>query len=261
MNFQSVSVGQKLVDPERSCVRSSNAPGCDPSHVSGGYEPGTLDFTPQLEGAMGFVDRSLGAMARALLSHRLAGSTEIVVTAKHGQSPIDPSKLAKVGDAISPILSAAGVRAAQLTEDDVALIWLEDQSQTGTAVAALNGDRTGTNTARIQTVLSGAALAAQFNSPARDPRTPDIIVEPVPGTIYTSSKAKVAEHGGFSEDDTHVALLVVNPSAIAAGGLARTVSTTVHTTQVAPTILRYLGLDPSALDAVRLEGTQALPAR
>jgi hypothetical protein len=30
--------------------------------------------------------------------------------------------------------------------------------------------------------------------------------------------------------------------------------------QVAPTILEALGLDPKALDGVRLEGTQALPA-
>jgi hypothetical protein len=33
----------------------------------------------------------------------------------------------------------------------------------------------------------------------------------------------------------------------------------VQTTQVAPTILRALGLDPSALQAVRLERTAVLP--
>jgi hypothetical protein len=33
----------------------------------------------------------------------------------------------------------------------------------------------------------------------------------------------------------------------------------VRTKQVAPTILRALGLDPRALDAVRVEGTRALP--
>jgi hypothetical protein len=32
MNFQAVSVGQKLIDPWLSCVRSGNAPGCDPSY-------------------------------------------------------------------------------------------------------------------------------------------------------------------------------------------------------------------------------------
>jgi len=52
MNFQSVSVGQKLVDPELSCPRSGNALGCDPSYVPGGYLPHTLDFTPQLASAL-----------------------------------------------------------------------------------------------------------------------------------------------------------------------------------------------------------------
>jgi len=37
------------------------------------------------------------------------------------------------------------------------------------------------------------------------------------------------------------------------------VTTPVATAQVAPTILAALGLDPNALDAVRLEGTEALP--
>ena len=33
----------------------------------------------------------------------------------------------------------------------------------------------------------------------------------------------------------------------------------VETTQIAPTILRLLGLDPNALKSVRIERTQALP--
>jgi hypothetical protein len=33
----------------------------------------------------------------------------------------------------------------------------------------------------------------------------------------------------------------------------------VETTQIAPTILKLLGLDPDALQAVRSEGTQVLP--
>jgi hypothetical protein len=34
----------------------------------------------------------------------------------------------------------------------------------------------------------------------------------------------------------------------------------VETSQVAPTILQLLGLDPKALDAVRVEGTPVLPS-
>jgi hypothetical protein len=37
------------------------------------------------------------------------------------------------------------------------------------------------------------------------------------------------------------------------------VSATTRTAQVAPTILKALGLNPEALDAVKAEGTSALP--
>jgi hypothetical protein len=39
----------------------------------------------------------------------------------------------------------------------------------------------------------------------------------------------------------------------------QTVSTVTATAQVAPTIVKALGLDPAALDAVRTEGTSVLP--
>jgi arylsulfatase A-like enzyme len=51
-----------------------------------------------------------------------------------------------------------------------------------------------------------------------------------------------------------VMLLVSNP-----GLKARTVTSCVETTQVAPTILQALGLDPRSLDAVQKEGTPVLP--
>jgi arylsulfatase A-like enzyme len=64
----------------------------------------------------------------------------------------------------------------------------------------------------------------------------------------------IADHGGFGHDDTNVVLLVTNPSF-----RGQTVSTPVTTMQVAPTILKALGLDPNALDAVQKEGTSVLP--
>ena len=38
-----------------------------------------------------------------------------------------------------------------------------------------------------------------------------------------------------------------------------TISTPVETTQIAPTILTLLGLDPNQLQAVQIEHTQVLP--
>ncbi len=79
-------------------------------------------------------------------------------------------------------------------------------------------------------------------------------MQPVYGTIYTGSSKKNAEHGGFSFGDTNVGLIVSNPDLH-----ARVIKTPVATSQVAPTILRALGLDPSALKSVRVEHTEALP--
>jgi len=79
-------------------------------------------------------------------------------------------------------------------------------------------------------------------------------VTPNVGFTYTGSDKKLEEHGGFSHDDTNVMLLVSNPSI-----KHMTVSTFTTTSQVAPTILNALGLNPSDLQAVRIEGTTALP--
>ena len=76
------------------------------------------------------------------------------------------------------------------------------------------------------------------------------------GVVYTGGTSKIAEHGGDDPQDRHVPILVILP------GLAhgQTVSAPVETTQIAPTILRLLGLNPQALKAVRIEHTRVLPA-
>ena len=74
------------------------------------------------------------------------------------------------------------------------------------------------------------------------------------GVVYTGSSKKQAEHGGFAHDDTNV-MLLVSKASFAAG----TVNSAVETAQVAPTILKALGLSPGALQAVQLEGTPVLP--
>ena len=79
-------------------------------------------------------------------------------------------------------------------------------------------------------------------------------MQPNVGVVYTGSSKKQAEHGGFAQDDTNVMLLVSNPDFAAS-----TVTSFVETTQVAPTVLQALGLDPDSLDAVQKEGTPVLP--
>jgi len=79
-------------------------------------------------------------------------------------------------------------------------------------------------------------------------------VTPNPGVVYTGSSTKQAEHGGFSHDDTNVIMLLSNP-----GFRPHAVYSDVSTTQVAPTVLKALGLNPRSLLAVQLEGTSVLP--
>jgi hypothetical protein len=142
---------------------------------------------------------------------------------------------------------------AQVTTDDIALIWLTDSSKTDEVVSALS-TQAHEQSAQIQEVLSGDALKLMFNDPTKDSRSPDIVVVPEQGVIYTGSTSKIAEHGGFNEDDTHVSLLIASPKLIMGQ-----VYTPVQTTQIAPTILRLLGLNPDNLQAVQIEQTQVLP--
>lgn len=256
MNFQAVSVAQKLIGN----VNPDGSTPSDPSMINGGYlidsVTGTPVPSPMLAGALDHVDASIGSMLSALESRGLRDSTVVIVTAKHGQSPIDPSKLKsgltgfKLKNAISNLVSPVA-SIAQLTEDDVGLIWLVHQDQTDAATVALQAGQAG---AFIQSIDSGTSLKLAFPDPAADSRVPDIIVQPELGVIYSNSTAKDAEHGGFTVDDVNVALLVSNPRLSAA-----TLQLPVETTQIAPSILRLLGLDPNALQAVKTQKTQLLP--
>jgi len=145
------------------------------------------------------------------------------------------------------------------TEDDVSLLWLDSSCTTATAVSKLETLSPATaNIAGIGEVLSGNLLALTFDRPglppSGDPRTPDIIVTPNIGVTYSGSTKKLAEHGGFSHDDTDVMMLLSNPAFT-----STVVWTSVQTAQIAPTILGALGLNPDSLQAVQIEGTQVLP--
>jgi hypothetical protein len=246
MNFQAVSVGQKIA--------SDNDP--RPQPALKGKRGGYLDAsgTPSEVLAFGLeqTDASLGRIMKALREAGIHDSTLVIVSAKHGQGPIDPAKANKVGALESKISPAIADMFAKITDDDVALIWLKDQSQTQAVADYLRANQTAFN---IQDVLAGDLLKLRFNDPLTDSRTPDLIVLPTPGVIFTGSAKKVAEHGGFSHDDTNVALIVSHP-----GLPKKIVKSPVETTQVAPTILEALRIDPEELLAVRKENTTPLPA-
>lgn len=256
MNFQAVSVAQKLIE----------------NSVKGGYLDAAGTPSEAVVKNIQFADDSIGEMVSELKHRGLIDSTLVIVTAKHGQSPIDPNLFFPIPGKTNNGLSPATVISNQLhaamppsedpngsgigsTEDDVSLLWLTNPSYTDAAVTLLEANL---KTIGAGQIFSGPSLALNYGTPGLapngDPRTPDIIVTPNIGVVYTGSSAKQEEHGGFAHDDTNVMLLLSNPE-VRPG----TVYSSVGTNQVAPTILRALGLDPQKLDGVRLEGTGVLP--
>jgi hypothetical protein len=273
MNFQAISVGEKL--------------------VAGGYDA-KLAPKPILQGAIAHTDASIGRMVAELKAQGLYGDTLIIVSAKHGQSPINFGKLqmksgatqapdhtvVDPGDVINapvdmkqssfmnPNSGSTYAQSGHLQTDDVGIVWLQPNGSADLTAAV---DSLVSNAALIHAstlppgtifrsnITSGPALAAIFGDPTvpgslAAARAPDIFIQPDEGVIYSGSKKKIAEHGGGAPGDTGVALLV---SASFLG--ESVVDEPVQTKQIAPTILEVLGLNPRALQAVRAEGTPVLP--
>ena len=147
MNFQAVSVAQKL---EGNGYLDAN----------GTPSPGLLD-------AFKHTDQSISKMLAALQQHGLMGSTLIIVTAKHGDVPIDPTRL-KIADLelIPKTVSAIDKNLLAGLEQDgsVAMLWLADQTRTAEVTAALRNIQT---EAGIQEIYSGESLKLRFNDRCR----------------------------------------------------------------------------------------------
>lgn len=244
MNFQALSVAQKA--KSTSDIKGKSIAG------AGGYADGFGTPGPLVAEALAHTDASIGNILSALGQQGLLDSTYIVLTGKHGNSPMDPARLNQaIGVDYPGLLAASEIPTAKVTADDGVLIWLQDPAQAPAAVAVL---RAGAGSNYAEEIFAGAALKELWADPATDSRVPDIIVFPRPGTVFTSSSKKIAEHGGGAEDDTHVGLLISNPRIS-----PLIVRTPVSTTQVAPTLLQLLGLDPFLLKAVVMERTPVLP--
>ncbi|MDE2299022.1 MAG: alkaline phosphatase family protein [Burkholderiales bacterium] len=236
LNLQAVSVGQKR----------------------GGYLDRAGRPSPALALALRDSDALIADLVDALRAQHLLDSTLVIVTAKHGNSPVDPARLRHVAraDLQKVVRQAAGGQLARITSDDVALVWLKaaDPALTRRIAGALQRDAARLG---IDKVLWGERLAQQMPGADHDPRSPDLVVLPREGVIYTEpGDDKRAEHGGFNADDRHVALLLSNPVLFAQ---PRRSGQRVDTTQVAPTLLDALGLDPNALQAVRARHVRTLP--
>lgn len=260
-NFQTLSVAQKALNSE-----------------GGGYVDSKFTPNKHVEAAITYIDNAIGKITEELEDKHLANTTLFILTAKHGQSPANYANLKKIGNTVSSALGdlvantsdpvTGNNLGSSVTTDDVAFIWLKDQSSRAAALALLNANTSCPTVDPVTKVISSgsgictnnggsvvdlSSVPNKFGNPS-DGRTPDIMVQPNAGVIYSKSGAKDMEHGGFAADDSNVALLVSNPSFN-----KKTVNDRVTTTQVAPTIIKAFGLNPALLQAVRKEGTKVLP--
>jgi Uncharacterized proteins of the AP superfamily len=262
MNFQSVSTAQKLPTSD----------GLTGGYLDGGTVPG-----PLVRRALDFVNTSVGSFEHALRATGQQGDTTVILSAKHGQSPMDASQLRRVPD--GPIIDGlnaawatghpgAPALVAFSTDDDIMQLWLSDHSQAAadfakqylamhSAAGNTSSGATTLGSSGLAQILAGDEVAHYFGTTTSDPRYPDILGLVQTGVVYTGGTSKIAEHGGAAADDRDVALVVSGPDRHG----RRVVTSPVETTQIAPTILTALGLDPNSLEAVQIEGTRALPAR
>jgi arylsulfatase A-like enzyme len=216
-------------------------------------------------------------MLGELRQQGLLSSTTVILSAKHGQSPIETTSLKRIDDGnVIDALNAAWVAnggsgdlVAFAIDDDAMYIWLNDRSQAALdfartfllgysqpasahAATDYSGAAVGFSSSGLTSVLDGPAL---FGVPASDARVPDLVGVVQHGVVYTGGTKKIAEHGGSDPQDRHVPLIVFGAGASARGMVA----SPVETTEIAPTILSLLGLDPHSLQAVQNEGTPVLP--
>lgn len=265
MNFQTISTAEKLPLSDG---------------LAGGYQANGAPG-PLLSKAMDYINREVGLMQSTIAQAGLTKNTTIILSAKHGQSPEDLSSLRRVDDsAIIAGLNTSWKKAhpsssADLVsfsvDDDGMLLWLSDRHAEAlsfaqkyllshSAPANLASDPKGTYSATVKSsgltrVYAGSAADTLVRAKNGDAHAPDLIGIAQHGVVYTGGVAKIAEHGGAAADDRDVALVVSG-----AGVEKHVVShSDVQTTQIAPTILSLLGLNPNELQAVGKDGTRALP--
>jgi len=210
-------------------------------------------FNPNVTAAIDVIDANIGTLISRMKTAGTYSSTLLIVCAKHGQAPIDPTTLKYIDP--SAINNATNVSLAQVTSDDIGLVWLTDPTIENIAQAKSDFLKAGASIG-ILSVLAGSEVWMNgYGDPRLDPRVPDIIIQVIPGVIYTSVTAtKKMEHGGLNPDDLTTAIFLHNPSISKS-----TITELVFTRQIAVTALTALGAPVNQLDGAQQDGTVVLP--
>ncbi|MFD0331500.1 alkaline phosphatase family protein [Streptacidiphilus monticola] len=213
LNFQTVSTAQKLPKSDG---------------LTGGYTSKGVPG-PLLQRALAYVDAQVGSLVREIRKQHLERNTTVILSAKHGQSPIDPKALTRIDDgALIDGLNAAwkaahpgaGDLVVHAVDDDAMLLWLSDRSQAAADFAKnylLGQSGSGTDIDKaakpfahsgLSRVYAGTAAAKFFGVKPGDARVPDVYGVAQYGVVYTGGTGKIAEHGGGHADDLDVPLVI-----------------------------------------------------
>jgi hypothetical protein len=193
-------------------------------------------------------------MVWELKARHLFDSTWIAIVSPYGQAPIDRRlrsviPLSRITDTLR---AAAPDSVAHIVGGDGAMLWLRNTAMSNHAAKALSKAAPQLG---IQDIYWGTRLALTLNSSAKDSRMPDIVLQPRAGVIWASADGKsLMSFGGAADQDTHVALMISGAQLT-----GRSDPTYVPTTQLAPLLLRALGMEKFDLRALHLEHSPALP--
>ena len=238
MNFQTVSVAEK-VDSPSTLTKNPNGTYTEGPTELAGYYPGGTTPRPLLASAFSYVNDQLERMVNTIQQDGLASSTAIIITAKHGQSPTDPLQLKRIAD--GPIIDAINTAWTAKTgdpdklivagtDDDLWQSYLSVKTQAAadfvksylwnhSATAVLyNNDGVNRGTEQVAhsglaQIYAGHEAADFFGVPYSDPRYPDVFGRAQVGTVYTGG-SKIAEHGGDNPGDRDVPMLVYAPGTV-----------------------------------------------
>lgn len=280
INFSALQVAQRL-------------PVANAGYLNAGGDPGVL-----VEAALQHIDTSIGQILAALQTEHLIEQTLIVLTAKHGQAPVDRTKVRTEHDPVNPVDNprtlvqmvdpSVGVETSFVNPNDnrkpvtgghvqtrdSALVWLQDQNNVNVSDvtqllsdplirSAMGASVRPSGSIFSSNIVSGSELALAFGDPqSSDPlaaaRAPNMFVQPESGVLYTTIAGEPRKLAD-SGGGTQDDINV--PLLISNSAIVQHVSIyqPVSTKQVAPTILKALKLDVNELTAAVSEGTNPLP--
>ena len=124
--------------------------------------------TPSMLAEIEYVDAAIGQMVTTLTEANLLNSTTIIITAKHGQSPIDTHRFNPIPGSgtnntmpPSSVLGPAYLPDSEInqigaTEDDISLLWLKPGADVNAAVSALE---TAGASAGVGQIFFGSSIA------------------------------------------------------------------------------------------------------